>query len=141
MFCYKHGKEFVSNELVCRRCIVQFSEKYHGISMTLRTLKRRLREGGLRRRNEVHLEHEVREIIKREIKVPSSLISLKTEQQYHNEILFQSIIQCQISHLTNCATHFFSFRVSLKFHIDGRIAHCKFFTTFVVEHLNILGTV
>ena len=37
-------------------------------------------ECGLRRRNEVHLEHEVREIIKREIKVPSSLISLKTEQ-------------------------------------------------------------
>ena len=80
MFCYKHGKEFVSNELVCRRCIVQFLEKYHGISMILRTLKRRLRECGLRRRNEVHLEHEVREIIKREIKVPSSLLSLKTEK-------------------------------------------------------------
>ena len=30
MFCYKHGKEFVSNEFVCRRCIVQFLEKYHG---------------------------------------------------------------------------------------------------------------
>ena len=27
MFCHKCGKEFVSNELFCRRCIVQFLEK------------------------------------------------------------------------------------------------------------------
>ena len=54
----------MSNELFWRRCIVQFLEKYHGISMNLRTLKRRLCEFGLRlRRNEVHSEHEVREII------------------------------------------------------------------------------
>ena len=54
----------MSNELFRRRCIVQFLEKYHGISMNLRTLKRRLCEFGLRlRRNEVHSEHEVREII------------------------------------------------------------------------------
>ena len=35
--------------------------------MNSRTLKRGLRESGLRRRNEVHPEHEVREMIKREI--------------------------------------------------------------------------
>ena len=76
---HKCGKEFVSNELLCRRCIVQFSEKYHSISMNLRKLKRRLREDRLKRRNEVHLEPEVWEIIKREIEGPLSLF-LKTGQ-------------------------------------------------------------
>ena len=111
----------MSNELFCRRCIVQFLEKYHGVSMKLRTRreKRRLREYGLRRRNEVLSKREVREIIKREIEGTSSLPFLKTEQLYHNGILFQSSVQWQISHLTNCATNF-SVRVSLKFHIDGR---------------------
>ena len=89
--------------------------------MKLRTRreKRRLRQYGLRRRNEVLSKREVREIIKREIEGPSSLPFLKTEQLYHNGILFQSSAQWQISHLTNCATNF-SVRVSLKFHIDGR---------------------
>ena len=32
--------------------------KYHDICMNLRTLKRRLREYGLRRRNKAHSEHE-----------------------------------------------------------------------------------
>ena len=32
--------------------------KYHDICMNLRTLNRRLREYGLRRRNKAHLEHE-----------------------------------------------------------------------------------
>ena len=40
--------------------IVQFLEKYHDISMNLKTLKRRLREYGLKERNEVHSELEVR---------------------------------------------------------------------------------
>ena len=53
-------------------------EKYHGISMNLRTLKRRLRDFGLRKRNEVYLEHEVWEIIEREIEGPSSHLFLKT---------------------------------------------------------------
>ena len=92
--------------------------------MNLRTLEKRLREFGLRRRNEVHSEHEVWEIIKREIEGPSSLLFLKTEQLYYNEILFQSNVQWQMPHLTNCVTHF-SVRVSFKFHIDGRIAHCS----------------
>ena len=48
----------------------------------------------------------------------------KTEQQHHNEILFQSNVQWQISPLTNCITHF-SVWVSSMFHIDGRIAHCS----------------
>ena len=49
----------MSNELFYRRCIVQFFEKYYGISMNLRTLKRRLRDSGLRKRNEVYSEHGV----------------------------------------------------------------------------------
>ena len=53
--------------------IVKFLEKYYEICRNLRTLKRRLREYGLRRRNEVHSEYEVREVIKREIGGPSSL--------------------------------------------------------------------
>ena len=106
--------------------------------MNLRNLKRRLREDRLKRRNEVHLEPEVREIIKREIEGPLSLF-LKTGQQYHNEIFFQSNVQWQISHLTNCATYFFCsglFKVPI-------FSHCSqvIFTTFVVEHLNTLGTV
>ena len=40
--------------------IVQFLEKYHDISMNLKTLKRRLREYGLKERNEVRSELEVR---------------------------------------------------------------------------------
>ena len=40
--------------------IVQFLEKYHDIYMNLKTLKRRLREYGLKERNEVHSELEVR---------------------------------------------------------------------------------
>ena len=68
----------MSNELFYRRCIVQFFEKYHGISMNLRTLKRRLRDFGLRKRNEVYLEQGVWEIIEREIEGPSSHLFLKT---------------------------------------------------------------
>ena len=79
----------------------------------------KLHEYGLRRRNEVHSENEVPELFKRKIEGPSSLLFLKTEQYYHNEILSQSNVQRQISDLTNCATHF-SVRVSLKFHINGR---------------------
>ena len=45
--------------------------------MNSRTLKRGLRECGLRRRNEVHSEHEVREMIKREIEGPSSLFGYR----------------------------------------------------------------
>ena len=104
--------------------LFSFQKKYHGISVNLRTPRRRLREFGLRRRNEVYSEHEVWEIIKREIEGPSSLLFLKTEQLYYNEILFQSNVQWQMPHLTNCVTHF-SVRVSFKFHIDGRIAHCS----------------
>ena len=117
MFWQKCGKEFERNELFCRRRFVQFLEKYHGFSMNLKALKRRLRE------KEKWSPFRVREIIKREIEGPLSLLFLKTEQLYHNEILFQSTVQWQISHLTSCATHF-SVRVSLKCHIDGRIAHC-----------------
>ena len=113
MFCHKCGKEFVRNELFCRRCI-----------MNLKTPRRRLREFGLRRRNEVHSDHEVWEKIKREIEGPWSLLFLKTEQLYYNEILFQSNVQWQMPYPTNCVTHF-SVRVSFKFHIDGRIAHCS----------------
>ena len=54
--------------------IVQFLEKYHDISMNLRTLKRRLREYGLRNRTEVHSVHEVREIVKHEIEGSPSLL-------------------------------------------------------------------
>ena len=54
--------------------LVHFLAEYHGISMNVRTLKRRLRQYGLRRRNHVHSEHSVREIIKGEIEGPSSLL-------------------------------------------------------------------
>ena len=46
--------------------------------MNLRTLKRRLRDFGLRKRNEVYLEQGVWEIIEREIEGPSSHLFLKT---------------------------------------------------------------
>jgi len=57
--------------------IAHFLEEYHGISTNVRTLKRRLRQYGLRRRNHVHSEHTVREIIKREIEGPSSLLGYR----------------------------------------------------------------
>ena len=45
--------------------------------MNSRTLKRGLREYGLRRRNEVHSVQEVREMSKREIEGPSSLFGYR----------------------------------------------------------------
>ena len=57
--------------------IVHFLAEYHGVSMNVRTLKRRLRQYGLRRRNHVHGEHTVREIIKRENEGPSSLLGYR----------------------------------------------------------------
>lgn len=48
---------------------VHFLAEYHGISMNVRTLKRRLRHYGLQRRNHFHSEHTVREIVRREIVV------------------------------------------------------------------------
>ena len=63
----------------CYETIVHFLAEYHGISMNVRTLKRRLRHYGLRRRNHLHSEHAgtVREIIKREIVSPSSLLGYR----------------------------------------------------------------
>ena len=63
----------------CYDTIVHFLAEYHGISMNVRTLKRRLRHYGLRRRNHLHSEHAgtVREIIKREIVSPSSLLGYR----------------------------------------------------------------
>ena len=61
----------------CYETIVHFLAEYHGISMNVRTLKRRLRHYGLRRRNHLHSEHTVREIIKREIEGPSSLLGYR----------------------------------------------------------------
>lgn len=57
--------------------IVHFLAEYHGISINVRTLKRRLSQYGLRRRNQVHSEHTVREIMKREIEGPSSLLGYR----------------------------------------------------------------
>ena len=45
--------------------------------MNVRTLKRKLHHYGLRRRNQGHSEHTVREIIKREIECPSSLLGYR----------------------------------------------------------------
>ena len=45
--------------------------------MNVRTLKKRLRQYGLQRRNHVHSEHTVREIIKHEIEGPSSLLGYR----------------------------------------------------------------
>ena len=61
----------------CYETIVHFLAEYHGISMNVRTLKRRLRHYGIRRRNHLHSEHTVREIIKREIEGPSSLLGYR----------------------------------------------------------------
>ena len=48
-----------------------------GISMNVRTLKRKLRHYGLRRRNHLHSEHTVREIIKRKIEGPLSPLGFR----------------------------------------------------------------
>ena len=61
----------------CYETIVHFLAEYHGISMNVRTLKRRLRHYGLRRRNHLHWERTVREVIKREIESPLSLLGYR----------------------------------------------------------------
>ena len=57
--------------------IVHFLGEYHEIYMNVRTLKRKLHQCGLRRRNQGHSEHTVREIVKREIEGPSSLLGYR----------------------------------------------------------------
>ena len=61
----------------CYETSVHFRAEYHGISMNVRTLKRRLRHYGLRRTNHLHSEHSVREMIKQEIEGPSSLLGYR----------------------------------------------------------------
>ena len=52
--------------------IVSFLEKFHGIHISLSTLKRRLRDCGLKRRNSTDLnQNEVRKIIREELDGPS----------------------------------------------------------------------
>ena len=54
--------------------IVSFLEKFHGIHISLSTLKRRLRDCGLKRRNSTDLnQNEVRKIIREELDGPSCM--------------------------------------------------------------------
>lgn len=84
MLCNPTGERTTLQHLFERgfRCetIVHFLQEYHGISMNVRTLKRRLsrRQYGLPRRNrQVYSEYSVREIIKREIEGPLSLLGYR----------------------------------------------------------------
>ena len=62
------------------QAIVLFLDKYHGISLSLRTLKRRLREYGLRKK-QLNVDHEqLHEIIRREIQGPGSLLGYRGMQ-------------------------------------------------------------
>ena len=82
----------------CYETIVHFLAEYHGISMNVRTLKRKLRHYGLRRRNHLHSEHTVREIIKREIEGPLSLLGYrgmwnKLRTTYHVTVPWDMVIK------------------------------------------------
>ena len=57
--------------------VTLFLSEYHGISMCVRTLKRRLQEYGLRKRDDSISENTVRQIIQNEIQGPSSLLGYR----------------------------------------------------------------
>ena len=61
--------------------------------MNSRTLKRRLREYELRKRNEVHSELEVREIIKREIESSSLLLGYRFNKLQVGTIEIRAFLQ------------------------------------------------
>ena len=73
VLCSSADEKFATEQYFRRgfRCktIVHFLVEYHGISINERTMKRRLRQYGLRRRNQAHSEHTVREIIKLNVKL------------------------------------------------------------------------
>lgn len=57
--------------------VISFLHEYHGISMSVRTLKRRLREYGLAKSDDSISEETVRQIIEKEIKGPSSMLGYR----------------------------------------------------------------
>ena len=126
-------REFRYDTIVKKKNIEEKKvEKCHVISMNSRTLKRGLHEYGLRRRNEVYSEHEVRELIKREIEGPSSLLGyramwrkLRTSYNIvvprHTVIVYESLIHrhlpferpgsCRVDHTVH--------PVETQVHVDG----------------------
>ena len=66
-------------------------DKNHGISMNSRTLKRGLREYGLRRRNEFHSEHEVWEMIKHEIEGPYSVAVPRDMVMVYKSLIYRHL--------------------------------------------------
>ena len=95
-FCRKCGikkrqlfslpKEATEKESICHyfqrnfsyQSIVSILKKYHGICISVRTVKRRLHDYGLKRRKCENRENVVRSIIDQEITGPSSLIGYRS---------------------------------------------------------------
>ena len=75
--------------------------------MNSRTLKRRLREYELRKRNEVNSELEVREIIKREIESSSLLLGYR-----FNKLQVVQLKFVPFYNLTQCRSRWMSFSMS-----------------------------
>jgi len=57
--------------------ILQFLRKYHGVLLSLSSLKRRLRDFGLRKREILGDEDRIREIVRRELQGPGSLLGYR----------------------------------------------------------------
>ena len=62
------------------QAIVFYMDRFHGISMSIRTLKRRLKESGLRKKQVNIDEWQIREIIRNEIQGPGSLLGYRGMQ-------------------------------------------------------------
>ena len=101
-FCRKCGikkwqlfslpKEATEKESICHyfqrnfsyQSIVSILKKYHGICISVRTVKRRLHDYGLKRRKCENRENVVRSIIDQEITGPSSLIGYRSTMLVKN---------------------------------------------------------
>ena len=78
--------EYYFNLKYSNEIILVFLERFHGIKLSLRTLKRRLRLFGLRRRGNVIDEGTIRQAITTEISGPAQLQGYRSMYQSTNSV-------------------------------------------------------
>jgi hypothetical protein len=130
--------------------ILRLLEKYHGVKIHIRTLKRKLREYGLRRRESNYDEATVRELITREMQDAGKLggyrymwhalrlrhhisVPRRVVATIMKEIDPEGVRERRARGLTR--RNFISFGPNFTWHIDGKC--CVFLASAIVKHVPI----
>ena len=130
--------------------ILGLLEKYHGVKIHIRTLKRKLREYGLRRRESNYDEATVRELITREMQDAGKLggyrymwhalrlrhhisVPRRVVATIMKEIDPEGVRERRARRLTR--RNFISFGPNFTWHIDGKC--CIFLASAIVKHVPI----